>query len=97
MNSQDKFNLLGREQLFFETMSNNQEIKKFIFNYEGIINKEDIEDVWSIYKIEDNGTDRGKLTSLHDALFTSTLHLSPQASDNLYYVSHGPMYNLLQE
>ena len=63
--------------MFFEMMSDNKEIQKFIFNYEGIINKDDIEDVWSIYKIEDDGTNQNNLASLYDALFRITLHTSP--------------------
>ena len=77
-------------------MSGNKQIQKFIYNYEGIISKEDMPDVWSIYKIEDDGKNT-HISSLQDQLFHIRLHTSTIPADNFYCIEHGHLYNLLAE
>ena len=75
--SQEKFNLLGREQQFFEKIESNKELKKYVFNYEGIINKEHLPDIWSVYRVEQarlnpsgDGYNFTNFMSLQDCLFS---------------------------
>lgn len=75
LNAQDKFNLLGQEQRFFDKIVNNNFLRQFVFKYEGIIDKDDLDDVWAIYKV---GADQINNTSvqfmsLKDALFKCQL------------------------
>lgn len=71
------------------------EIQKFIFNYEGIINRDDLEDVWSIYRIQDGPEQSDRLVSLFDSLFKIDLHAQKKSKDSFYSIKHGQMYKLL--
>jgi len=41
--------MLRAEQDFFKSIEDREYLQNFVFNYEGIINDEDLEDIWSIY------------------------------------------------
>lgn len=87
--------MLGREQSFFEAINGNNTIKEYIFMYEGIINKDTLDDVWSIYRVEDEKVNSNNLMSLRDLLFRETVHLTDQQADSFYCVAHAHLYRLL--
>lgn len=91
-NFEDKINMLRSEQEFFQLVKDNSQLREFVFTYEGIINEEDLEDIWSIYQVDD-GNDVYK--SLRDALFT----ISFDASQNqkMYQIEHSVFYDLLAQ
>lgn len=48
---QNKLRLLKNEQDFFKNYGN-RELKDYVFRSEGTIKDYDLDDIWSIYKIE---------------------------------------------
>ena len=90
-NFEDKINMLRNEQQFFHLVADNEVLKEFLFTYEGIINEEELEDIWSIYQI-DEGND--VYISLHEALHTVTFNSSKK--DKTYKVTHAVFYDLLR-
>ena len=100
--------MLGREQDFFEAIGGNHVLKQYIFNYQGIINKSDLDDIWSIYRIDDDDDDDdgegrsagaalnpSNLISLRDLLFRETVHFAENAADSFYCIAHSHLYSLL--
>lgn len=66
-------------------------LKEFLFTYEGIINEEELEDIWSIYQIEE-GND--VYISLHEALHT--VNFDSSKAEKTYKVSHAVFYDLIK-
>ena len=58
--------MLRSEQEFFQLVRENELLQNYVFTYEGIINEEELEDIWSIQQLDD-GMDVYK--SLSECLF----------------------------
>ena len=65
----------------------NNNLNQFVFSYEGIINKDELDDIWSIYKVDQR--EGPQYVSLHDALFTINLCVKSPKSQSFYEVTHG--------
>ena len=91
-NFEDKINMLRSEQEFFHLVKDNDLLKEYLFTYEGIINEEDLEDIWSIYQIEE-GVD--VYQSLQETLYTASFDFSKP--EKVYNVEHSMFYDLLSE
>ena len=84
--------MLRSEQEFFHLVKDNDLLKEYLFTYEGIINEEDLEDIWSIYQIEE-GVD--VYQSLQETLYTASFDFSKP--EKVYNVEHSMFYDLLSE
>lgn len=82
--------MLRSEQEFFHLVKDNKLLKEYLFTYEGIINEEDLEDIWSIYQIEE-GVD--VYQSLQESLYTASFDFSKP--EKVYNVEHSMFYDLL--
>lgn len=84
--------MLRSEQEFFQLVRDNAQLREFVFTYEGIINEEELEDIWSIYQI-DEGSDVYR--SLRDTLFTISFDAS--LNQKMYHIEHSVFYDLLAQ
>ena len=71
----------------------NNTLNQYVFSYEGIINKEELDDIWSIYKVDHK--EGSQYVSLYDALFTINLCIKSPKSQSFYEVTHGQLFQLL--
>lgn len=67
-------------------------MKEFLFTYEGIINEEDLDDIWSIYQI-DEGAD--VYMSLQESLYSTSFDFS--SPEKIFNVEHSMFYDLLSQ
>lgn len=67
-------------------------MREYLFTYEGIINEEDLEDIWSIYQIEE-GED--VYQSLQESLYTTSFDSTNP--EQVYNVDHSVLYDLLSQ
>lgn len=86
---ENKLKLLKNEQDFFKRIVN-EEFDEFVFSSEGIINDDGLEDIWSLYKIED---DRDCYQSLDSLLYKTSFDAKNDYRH--YLVEHGDFYNVL--
>ena len=84
--------MLRNEQEFFQLAKDNPRLHEYVFTYEGIINEEELEDIWSIYQI-DSGDD--VYNSLHDCLFNVSFDASHK--QKMYQIEHSVFYELLAQ
>lgn len=82
--------MLRNEQEFYQFAKDQPKLLECVFNYEGIINEEELEDIWSIYQI-DSGEDVYR--TLHDCLFTVSFDAS--LKQKMYSIEHTVLYDLL--
>jgi hypothetical protein len=71
-----------------------------VFKYEGIIDKEDLDDVWAIYKISANSdtiqNPSTQFLSLKEALFQCQLKRTGPAAGH-YAIDHGDFYKTITQ
>lgn len=84
--------MLRAEQDFFKSIEDREYLQNFVFNYEGIINDEDLEDIWSIYQIEEQAD---KYRSLYDCLYS--VKFNSKSPTKQYDIEHNGFYNMLVE
>lgn len=81
--------LLKNEQDFFRQIADH-DLNEFVFSSEGIINDEELEDIWSLYKVDH---DSDCYSSLDSLLYK--ISFDSQSEERLYQVEHGEFYNML--
>lgn len=54
-----------------------------------------MDDVWSIYRIEEKKINTSSIISLKDLLFRETIHLADKPSESFYCIAHAHFYRLL--
>ena len=82
--------MLRAEQDFFKSIEDREYLQNFVFNYEGIINDEDLEDIWSIYQI---GEQADNYKSLYDCLYT--VKFDSKNPNRQYDIEHNELYSML--
>ena len=91
-NFEEKINMLRNEQEFYQLAKDNPKLLKFLFNYEGIINEEELDDIWSIYQIDSGDDDYKCLT---DCLLSTSFDASLR--QKIYQIEHQIFYELLAQ
>lgn len=108
-NQQEKFNFLGQEQRFHDKISTNTLLRQFVFKYEGVIDRDDLDDIWAIYRVaqqsasaSDQSPNRSSFStaceyvSLKDSLFQTVLWRTGSSTGH-YQIEHGPFYKTITQ
>jgi len=90
-NLEEKLKFLKNEQDFFKTIEQ-QGMEEFVFVSKGIINDDDLEDIWSLYKIDGQ---EDAYTSLAQLLFK--VSFDSRQKDKMYDIEHDYFYQLLSQ